>query len=337
MRRVIFVTALVLAIVTMGGLWYTFVEGFPAVDGFYQAVTTITTVGFGEVQPLDTSGRVFTMFYIFTGVGLLFWDLTAVVELVVMGPIAETFGLRRERGKVRRMNQHFIICGYGRVGREVATELTSRSHQFVVVDRQAEVVADIKGPGAAVVVGNATEEAVLTQAGIASARGLIAAADSDTENTYIVLTARAMNPELFIVARAGSDSAEKRMISAGANRIVSPYKIGGRRLALSAVEPMLLDFVDHISAHQQTDDDNILAELLIAADAAFLAGMTLADAMPTGIHVMGIERASGRLQVGPSGSALIGEGDRLLMYGSPAAIEALAAQSPAYAALKVGH
>lgn len=337
MRRVIFVSALVLIIVTVGGLWYTFVEGFPGVDGFYQAVTTITTVGFGEVQPMDTSGRVFTMFYIFAGVGLLFWDLTAVVELVVMGPIADTLGLRRERGRVRRMNRHFIVCGYGRVGREVATELTSRHHQFVIIDRQPEVVADVNWPNSAVVVGNATDEAVLSEAGIANARGLIAAADSDTENTYIVLTARSLNPDIFIVARAGSDSAEKRMLSAGANRIVSPYRIGGRRLALSAVEPMLLDFVDHISAHQETEDDNILAELLVAHDAAFLAGMTLAEAMPAEIHVMGIERPSGRLQVGPSGSAQIGEGDRLLIYGPAAAIESLAAQNPAYHELKSRH
>ncbi|MGE3961665.1 MAG: TrkA family potassium uptake protein [Dehalococcoidia bacterium] len=325
MRRVAFVTGLVFLIVAIGGFWYWLVEGFEPLNAFYQAVTTLTTVGFGEIEPLDASGRLFTIFYIFIGVGFLFWDLTAFVELIVLGPMAGALGLRRELGKVRRMQQHYVVCGFGRVGREVVHELTARGHSYVVIDRDPDAIADVHGGHAAAVVGNATEEDVLERAGVRRATGLIAAADSDTENTYIVLTARSMNPDLFIVARAGSESAERRMSSAGANRIVSPYKIGGRRLALSAVAPMLLDFVDHISNHQETEDDSVLAELLIAGDVSFMAGMTVSEAVIGSIHVMGIERANGKLQVGPGGAALIEQGDRLLLYGPPSAIEKLAA------------
>ena len=328
MRRVALVTALVVVIVIFGGLWYTLVEGFTLINGFYQAVITLTTVGFGEVEPLDPGGRVFTIFYIFIGVGLLFWDLTALVDVVVLGPVADSLGLRREAGKVRRMQQHYIVCGFGRVGREVVHELTDRGHPYVVIDRDPEATTDVHGGQAAAVVGNATEEDVLERAGVSRAKGLIAAADSDTENTYIVLTARAINPNLYIVARAGSESAEKRMTSAGANRIVSPYKIGGRRLALSAVAPMLLDFVDHISNHQETEDDSVLAELLVDGDAAFMAGMTVSEAVMGTIHVMGIEHPNGRLQVGPGGAAMISAGDRLLLYGPASAIEQLGAAHP---------
>jgi len=324
-RRVLFVTALVFVIVLFGGSWYWLVEGFEPVNGFYQAVITLTTVGFGEVEPLDTGGRIFTIFYIFIGVGLLFWDLTAIVEVVVLGPVTGALGLRREMGKVRRMNEHFVVCGFGRVGREVVAELVARNIDYVVIDQNPDAVGEVGGAHAAAVVGNATEEAVLERAGITKAKGLIAAADSDTENTYIVLTARSMNPDLFIVARAGSESAERRMTSAGANRIVSPYKIGGRRLALSAVAPMLLDFVDHISNHQETEDDSVLAELLIDGDAGFMAGMTVSEAVSGGIHVMGIEHPNGRLQVGPGGAAMISTGDRLLLYGPSSAIEQLGA------------
>ena len=138
MRRVALVTALVVVIVIFGGLWYTLVEGFTLINGFYQAVITLTTVGFGEVEPLDPGGRVFTIFYIFIGVGLLFWDLTALVDVVVLGPVADSLGLRREAGKVRRMQQHYIVCGFGRVGREVvesgstATVVMALPHVFLM-------------------------------------------------------------------------------------------------------------------------------------------------------------------------------------------------------------
>ena len=240
MRRLAILLALLAGAILLGTTWYALVEGFGLLNALYQAVTTITTVGFQEVQPLDTSGRLFTIVYILGGVGLLFYTATAVVETVVVGELAKELGLRRSSRKARNMERHFVICGYGRVVRDLAPELAVRDEAFVIIDRDEHTLATAEHPRSVVVRGDATEEATPRAAGIERARALIAAADSDVENTYMVLTARVLNPGLFIVARAGSEAAERRLESAGAYRVVSPYRIGGRRMALAAVQPMLM-------------------------------------------------------------------------------------------------
>lgn len=326
MRRLQLLTGGLAAFIVFGTMWYWLVEGFPPLDALYQAVTTLTTVGFREVQEFDTSAKLFTIVYILSGVGLLFYTASAVVEKVVVGELAEELGLRRSNRKVRRMERHFVICGYGRVGHEVAHELASRGERFVIVDRSEHSFAGTDHPEAVIVHGDATEESVLHSAGVERARALLAAADSDVENTYIVLTARSLNPSLFIVARAGSDSAERRLVSAGADRVISPYRIGGRRMALSAVQPMLMEFMDTL-ARAGTDDDRILAEIVVEEEAAGLGGRTIQEVFPAdcGVQVMGIERAGGGLQIGPRGDTSISAGDRLMVYGEAAAISTLSA------------
>lgn len=326
MRRLLLLTGGLAGFLVIGTLWYWLVEGFGALDGLYQAVTTLTTVGFREVVEFDTSAKLFTIVYILSGVGLLFYTASAVVEKVVVGELANELGLRRSSRKVRRMERHFVICGYGRVGHEVAHELAGRHERFVVIDRDEHSFAGTDHPDAIVVHGDATEEATLRTAGVDRARALIAAADSDVENTYIVLTARALNPGLFIVARAGSDSAERRLTSAGADRVISPYRIGGRRMALSAVQPMLMEFMDTL-ARGGSDDDRILAEIVVEDEAAGLGGRSVQEVFPSdcGVQVMGIERSTGGLQIGPRGDTLIAAGDRLMVYGESSAISKLAA------------
>ena len=323
MRRLLVLGLLLTCVIAAGAAWYWLVEGFAPLDGLYQAVTTITTVGFREVQPLDVSGKVFTIVYILGGVGLLFYTATAVVETVVVGELAQELRLRRSSRKVRRMERHFVICGYGRVGREVAHELSAHNEAFVIIDRDQHTLATANHPGAVVVRGDATEEETLQAAGIERARALIAAADSDVENTYIVLTARALNASLFIVARAGSEPAERRLTSAGADRVVSPYRIGGRRMALSAVQPMLMDFMDELTA--RGGSGSVLAEMVIDDAAAGLVGRAIHDVFPPngGLQVMGIERATGGVQVGPRGDTLIERGDRLMVYGDGNAMDLL--------------
>ena len=329
MRRLVTLTGLLSLVIVAGASWYVFLEGFTLLDGLYQAVTTLSTVGFQEVEPLDTSGRIFTMGFIFVGVGLLFYDLSVFVEVVIVGQVADQLGLRRIRGRVRKMDQHVIVCGFGRVGAEVARELAARQTPYVVVDKNPDVLNSPEVHDVPTVVGDATEEQVLRDAGIERAEALVAAADSDVENTYIVLLARALNPRLFIVARAGSDSAERRMVSAGANRVVSPYRIGGRRMALSAVRPMLLDFVDHIASQQESAETNVVAELLIADEAESLAGRSVADAFPQAVNlrVLGLERTDGSIVAAPDPATVLQRGDRLIVYGDRQAIEALAATS----------
>lgn len=326
MHRLLGLTAGLAGFIVLGTLWYALVEGFGVLDGLYQAVTTLTTVGFREVHDFDTSAKLFTILYVLSGVGLLFYTASAVVETVVVGELTEELGLRRSNRKVRGMERHFVICGYGRVGHEVAHELAQRGEPFVVVDRNEHSFAGTDHPEAVVVHGDATEEVVLQSAGVERARALIAAADSDVENTYIVLTARALNPSLFIVARAGSDSAERRLVSAGADRVISPYRIGGRRMALSAVQPMLMEFMDTL-ARGGAGDGHILAEIVVEEEAEGLAGRTIQEVFSreSGVQVMAVERTGAGLQVGPRGDTAIASGDRLMVYGDSAAISRLRA------------
>ena len=325
MRRLVTLIALLAGTIIFAALWYRFVEGFENLGALYQSVTTISTVGFEEVQPLDNSGRIFTIVYILVGIGLMFYVATTMVETVVVGGLAERFGSRRASRRVRRMNDHYIVCGYGRVGREVVNDLRARRERFVVVDQNDQQLEPARALGVPVVHGDATEESVLIETGIARAQALVAAADSDVGNTYIVLTAHTLNADLFIVARAGTDSAEQRLTSAGANRVVSPYRIGGRRMALAASHPMLIDFVDHLAAGPSDGDDNILAEVIVTDDSSGLAGHTIAESCGqiTGVQILGLGHADGRFTVGPNGATVLAEHDRLMLYGSQVAIESL--------------
>ena len=329
MRQLTLPLALLAAVFGVGIVWYARIEDFTFLEAIYQAVTTLSTVGFDEVRPLDTSGRVFTIVFILVGIGLMFYTATALVETVVAGEVREMLGRRRSGRKVQRMEQHVIVCGFGRVGREIAVDLHDHGVGLVVVDQSHDALVEAEEHGFAVVQGDATEELALRAAGVERARGLVAAADSDVENTYIALTGRALNPELFIVARAGSAAAEQRMKSAGANRVVSPYQIAGRRMALAIVQPLVLDFVD-VLATRGTADDKILAEIVIDETSGF-AGRTISEVFGSidGMRLLGLENAEGGMVVGPPGSTDLKLGDRLMVYGEQSALEGFASSGMA--------
>lgn len=317
------------AIVFAGTLWYWLLEDFGFLDGLFMAVTTITTVGYREVHPLDTSGRLFTMVYLLGGVGVVFYTAVAFVEAAVAGDIAEALGGRRLSRKVGRMQDHIVLCGFGRVGEEIARQLRTRKGrpQLVVIDKDPERREPALALGGLAVVGDATEEDVLRAAGVERARVLIAAADSDTQNTFVTLTARALNPRLTIIARAGSEPAEARLRTAGANRIISPYRIAGRRIALAAVQPQIVDFAE--GAVDGADAVNTLAEVAVGDGGAGLDGRTLAEAL-SGLRttrVLGLQRPDGALVVGPSADTRLRSGDRLMLYGDHEEIEELATRT----------
>lgn len=325
-RRLWLPVSLLLVAVLTGTVWYAVVEAFPPLDALFMAVITITTVGYREVQPLDTSGQLFTIAYLLTGVGLVFYTVVAVAQALLVGEVAEVMGLQRQERRVRRMQDHFVLCGFGRVGQEIAHELHERGASLVVVDREPERAASARQRGYLTVVGDATEDAVLREAGVERARVLIAAADSDAGNTFVTLGARAMNPQLFIIARAGSDSAEQRMRTAGANRVISPYLIAGRRMALAALQPLLLGVIEE-STGAQPDGVNMLAELVVGPEAPRFAGKTIAEAL-AGLRttrVLAVERPGGDLVVAPPGERVLESGDRLVLHGDHGEIEELSA------------
>ena len=321
-RRVL--PLLLLAVILGGGSsWYAWVEGFGLSDGIYMAVITLTTVGYGEVQPLDESGRAFTIVYTIAGIGVLFYVASGIVEEVVAGSIAEALGTQRLSRRTGRMRDHVIVCGQGRVGREVVRLLRDIDMHVLAIDQAEERLDFAQSLGAVPLLGDATEQEVLKRAHIERARALVAAADTDAVNTYIVLTARTVNPDIPIVARAASDEAVSRLNAAGANRVISPYQIAGRRMAVAATDPEVLDFIDtpgRVGAHET---HRLVAQIRIG-DAR---GRSIDDLFSNaGVQLIATVQADGDVTFSPPADTSVAEVDRLVVYGDESAIHRFAEQ-----------
>ena len=222
------------AIVAQATAWYAWAEGFGVLDGLYMTVITLTTIGYGEVRPLDGSGKVFTMFLSLTGIGVMLYAAGTIAERLVGGAVADAVGARRRGRRAGRMRGHVVVCGQGRIGREIVRLLRGRGDDVLAVDVRGEALEEARAAGAAILPGDATEQAVLERANVARARALVAALDSDAGNAFVVLTARSLQPALHIVARAGSDAAARRLETAGADLVVSPYRIAAESMARGA-------------------------------------------------------------------------------------------------------
>ncbi|HUS82272.1 MAG TPA: potassium channel family protein [Dehalococcoidia bacterium] len=322
-RRLEFGILLLLILLTTGVVGYAAIEGWSFMDALYMTVITVSTVGFEEVQPLSTGGRVFTIFLIILGVGTAFYILLGAVTIVIEGELGEAWGVRRMKSKIEALRNHYILCGFGRVGEEIGCEFKDRGIPFVVVESNHEAIGRAKQRNFLLIEGDASLDSTLLDAGIGHARALLAASDSDSGNTYITLTAKAMNPDVLVVARAGQPQNLERMRRAGADRVISPYQIGGRRMALSALQPLVLDFIDTLTGGRP--EQSIIAEF-IATPQSCLAGCTLEQAVTGRANavVLAIQRPSGEILVGPPSSAVVGPEDRLIVLGREADMQALA-------------
>jgi len=298
------------------------IEGFSFLDALYQTITAVTTAGFGEINPLGSAGRVFTIVIIILGVMIILYVLTAVMQIAVEGELESILGARRMKSKIEALEGHYILCGFGRVGTEIAREFTARGVPFVIVESNPEAIGRAQAGGFLLVEGDATSDDVLREAGIDRARGLLAASDSDAGNTFVVLTAKALRPDLYVVSRAGRVESRPRMRRAGADRAISPYAIAGRRMALSALQPLVVEFIDVLARGRQ--EEQILAEIEISEESG-LGGRTIEDVMHSSQRavVLGVQRATGAIQVGPRGDTALEVGDRLIVLGEEAELEAI--------------
>lgn len=313
-RRVAVGLAVFAALLSIGTAGYMIIERWSFSDALYMTVTTITTVGFREIRPLGNGGRAFTIFLVLFGVGTAFYLLTTFVALVIEGDLGAALGVTRMQGRIDKLSGHHILCGYGRVGEEIARELLARGLDFVVIEANAEALQRAVDAGHLVVQGDAAADDVLMSAGVERARTLLAASDSDSGNTYITLTAKALNPAVFVVARAGKRDSEARARRAGADRVISPYAISGRRMALSAVQPNIVDFMDTLSVGRP--DDQMLAEVEVT-EGSGLFGLYVRHVLEfSRVTILGLQRASGELVVGPREDVRLEMGDRLMVVGS---------------------
>lgn len=296
-----------------GTLGYMIIERWSFLDALFMTVTTITTVGYREIQPLDTKGRIFTIVLVLFGVGTAFYLLTTFVALIIEGDLRAAFGLTRMKGRIEQLRDHHILCGFGRVGEEIAREFNERKTPFVVVENNRDTLQRAVEQGYLVVEGDAASDEVLLEAGVKRARTLLAASDSDSGNTYITLTAKALNPQIFVVARAARRESEARAMRAGADRVISPYAISGRRMALSALQPNVVDFIDTLAVGRNAEQ--ILAEIEVTEESCLfgLSVRQLLEASP--VTILGLQRAGGELIVGPREDVRLEMGDRLMVVG----------------------
>lgn len=310
------------SMIAIGTVGYMVIERWSFLDALFMTVITVTTVGYREIRPLDPEGRIFTMFLVLFGVGTAFYLLTTFVALVIEGDLGAALGVTRMKARIDQLHDHHILCGYGRVGEEIARELAERKVPFVVVESNPDRIAPALAAGCLIVEGDAADDNILELAGVRRARTLLAASDSDSGNTYITLTAKALNPTVFVVARAGKRESEARVRRAGADRVISPYALSGRRMALSAIQPNMIDFMDALAVGRATEQ--MLAEIAVT-EASGLFGLYVRHLveMSDQVKILGVQRANGELIVGPGEDVRLELGDRLMVVGPEAAVAAV--------------
>ena len=323
LRRLLPALALLTIITAIGIAGYVVIEGWTLTEAAYMLVITLFTIGYEEVHPLSTNGMYLTMLVIVTGVGTSIYLAGQAVEIIVEG---EMFGYQRKKRMAREisgMKDHYIICGYGRVGHQVAEAFEQTKVRYVVIDAKPETKDELEPRGIPNIIGDATSDDTLLEAGIQRARCLIACSDSDVANVYVTLSARALRPPLYIVARAGVRDTEKKLMMAGANRVISPYFIAGRRMAAMATRPVTSDFLDLVSHGGQVEFS--LHEIAVPPGSS-LTSKTLAEADirgETGTTILAIRRVDGSFDLQPSSSSRVADHDILVVLGTPGQIDKL--------------
>lgn len=312
--------AAVVAAVVAGLLGYVALGGWSFGDALYMTVITLTTVGFREVRELDGVTRVWTMVVAIAGVGLIFGSVGIVAEYVVSEVTSGRREARRMAKAVEGLRDHWILCGYGRVGSTVARELEHGGERVVVIDSTGESLARAQRDGHLVVEGDAADNVTLVTAGVDRARGLVAAVDTDAHNVYVILSARALNPRLFVVARANTHDAEVRLTHAGADRVVSPYGMAGRRLAELAMRPRVVDFIDAALSHGELAFS--MEEVTVAAGGR-LEGRSVGALRDEGVFVLAVVRGEREYEANPPADRHLAAGETLIVSGPAAQLETL--------------
>lgn len=313
--QVVVAVCLLIAILAIGTTGFQLIEGWSFMDALYMTVITAATVGYQEVRPLGEAGRAFNILLILFGLGTTTYVAATIVQFVVEGRIRAIMGRRRLDRKINRMNQHYIVCGYGRIGRILCQTLRQRPVDLVAVEKAPELVAAMEQDGVLYIQGDATSEEVLLRAGIERAKGLVAVLATDTDNVFLVLTARQLAPKLTIIARSSREESRKKLIAAGADLVESPYEMGAYRLAQRIMRPAVTSFLEFAFSGTRKD---IQLEELVVGSGSELAGMSLKDSgirQKYDLIVIAIKTAAGAMLFNPSFESVIAAGDTVIAVG----------------------
>ena len=311
---------LVFGSIVIGTLGYVVIERWSFSDALYMTISTLATVGFGEVQPLDEAGRAWTILLMIAGVGIIFGTIGIIAEVVVTEVSSTRREAKRMADQIAALRDHYILCGYGRVGSTVARELQHGGERVVVVDVEPSSLDRARRDGHLVVEGDATEDATLRAAGVEAARGLITTIDSDANNVYVTLSARALNPRLFLVGRANAEGSEAKVLQAGANRVVSPYTMAGRRIAELALRPRVADFIDAALSHGELA---FSMEELEVRPGGPIEGRTVADLRRDAIFALAVVTGPGKYEANPPDDRRLVAGESLVVSGSSSVLKPL--------------
>ncbi len=314
LRRLGLGLAFLLALLSFGTVGNYFLEGHSWFKALYFTVVTISTVGYGDIIPQTTAGKIFAMVLIFGGAGLFFYAFGLISEAVLSGAIQNVFGRRQLEKKIQTLKDHYVICGYGRIGKHICN-LIAREVPFVVIENDPEVIKEIEADGHLFLESDATQEETLLKAGVERARGLVTVLRSDADNVYITLTARSLNPRIFILARADDERVVKRLKQAGANKVFSPYLIGARRMALAILRPAVTDFLE-----LTTPEINLELQLeeVRLSPRSRLVGKDLVTSRireVSGAIILAVKKLSGEMVFNPPPHYVLEAGDILIALG----------------------
>ena len=315
-RNLRFLGGGLLLVIGVGTAGFHYIEGWTWFDGFYMVITTLTTIGYQEVHPLSQAGRAFNVVIILSGVSLLFLAIGSATQALLEFELQSFLGRRRMERDIGRLTDHYILCGAGRVGRSTARELARRPAPFVIIENNEDKAQKFAGENWLILIGDATQEQILREAQIEHARGLVAATTTDATNLYIVLTARSLNPKLHIIARASEEMAEKHLLTAGADSVVSPYVFAGQRIAHSFLRPHVVSFLDTATTHLGMDLE--IGEVPVRSGSVF-AGKTIEASrirQERGVIILAIKREAG-MHFNPAPDDRIQAGDFLIAMGEP--------------------
>ncbi|NOK61593.1 MAG: potassium channel protein [Chloroflexi bacterium AL-W] len=304
--------ALLGLVLLVGTIGFMLIEGWQPIDAFYITALIVSTLGFTDLRPSNTSSQIFTVVIIIAGVGTLYYLVGALAQTIIENQLDR--GKRRAvENRIAHLKDHYIVCGFGRVGQESCGRLAHEQRTFVVIDNDPQTIEHIQHLGYLCLCGDASDDAVLVHAGIERAQGLITAVASDAGNVYITLSARALNPHLFIVARAATTEAEHKLTIAGANRVMSPYVVGGRSMAAMAIKPSVMDFINVL---MHSDDLEMWIEEIVITSDSRLVGMQVGKTQlreKEGTTILAVRYSDGKLTANPKPALLLHAGDTLIV------------------------
>lgn len=312
-----------IGLITFGTVGYMLIERLSFWEALYMTVITISTVGYREIVLPSRAGEIFTMIVIISGLATVVYVTTSVVELLLEGRLLDIMGRRRVLRELQDMTGHYIICGYGRVGRQVAKECLARGTSVVVIEKESAVVEACLNDGILAVKGDAAEEIMLREAGLERAAGLVTALSSDADNLFVTMTARMVRPDIYIVGRCNSDNTESKLYRAGADRAISPHNVGGRHMAALLLKPMVCDFLDVVTHGELVE---LILEDVSVEQGAPVVGRSIRDILVEdlkGIGVLGLKRPKRDFVINPGGATVLDAGDILIVQGMPDQVKAL--------------